>query len=151
LTFSDGSSVEVTDIPTGGAAKLVRFDLRTFDWVRFQAEGGTGPNNGLSELEVYAVPTKPDKPLEVTAEAGDGSATVSWQPPEPDRGAPISEYVVTPYHEGTALDPTTVDGDVTSVEVPDLTAGEPYTFTVTADSLVGTGPESLPSNEVTPR
>jgi putative alpha-1,2-mannosidase len=151
LTFSDGSSVQVTGIPTGGDAKTISFDRRTVEWVRFQVEGGTGPNNGLSEFEVYAVPTNPGQPRDVTAEAGDGSATVAWRAPEPDRGAPITGYVVTPYHDGTALDPITVDGEVTSVEVPDLTAGEPYTFTVTADSLIGTGPESEPSNEVTPR
>nr|WP_205740898.1 glycoside hydrolase domain-containing protein [Haloactinopolyspora alba] len=151
LTFSDGSSIEVTDIPADGDGKPVTFDMMTVDWVRFQAVGGTGPNNGLSEFEVYAVPTQPGPPRDVTAEPGDGSATVSWRSPSPDRGAPITGYVVTPYHDGTALDPVTVDGDATSVDVSGLTAGEPYTFTVTADSLAGSGPESQPSNEVRPR
>jgi hypothetical protein len=30
--------------------------MRDFDWVRFQATGGTGPNVGLLELEVLARP-----------------------------------------------------------------------------------------------
>ena len=56
LTFGDGSSVEVTGIPAGGGPKTVTFGLKTFDRVRFQVRGGTGPNVGLSELEVYADP-----------------------------------------------------------------------------------------------
>jgi predicted alpha-1,2-mannosidase len=150
LTFSDGSSIEVTDIPTNTDPKTVSFDMKTFDWVRFQAEGGTGWNNGLLEFEVYAVPSKPEAPRDVSAEAGDGSATVTWRQPAFDGGAPITDYVVTPYHDGTALDPITVDGEETSVVVGDLTAGAPYTFTVTAKNMTGAGPESPPSNEVRP-
>jgi putative alpha-1,2-mannosidase len=152
LTFSDGSSVPVTGIPTDGTPKTVTFDMRTFDWVRFQVEGGTGPNNGLSEFEVYAVPSTPEAPRDVTAEAGDGSATVSWHPPAFDGGSPLTGYTVTPYHDGTALDPIKVDEDAgTHVVVPDLTPGESYTFTVTAQSMAGSSPQSDRSNEVTPR
>ena len=55
LTFSDGSSVEVTGIPPDGAPKTVEFPERVFDQVRFQVVGGSGPNVGLSEIEVYAM------------------------------------------------------------------------------------------------
>ncbi|MEQ7009710.1 glycoside hydrolase domain-containing protein [Actinopolymorpha sp. B17G11] len=151
LTFSDGSSIPVSDIPTDTDPKTVTFDLKTFTWVRFQIEGGTGWNNGLLEFEVYAVPSAPEAAQEVTAEAGDGSATVSWRPPAFDGGAPITAYVITPYHNGTALDPIEVAGDARSVVVSDLTAGEPYTFTVTAKNMAGAGPESQPSLEVRPR
>ncbi|MBM7784286.1 glycoside hydrolase domain-containing protein [Tenggerimyces flavus] len=150
LTFSDGSSLEVSDIPPAGEAKTVTFPMKTFDSVRFQVKGGTGPNNGLSEFEVYAVPSVPQAPRSVTAEAGVGSATVSWQPPAFNGGAPVIAYVVTPYHDGSALDPVVVEADERSAVVPGLTAGEPYTFTVTARSLAGSGPESPPSNEIRP-
>ncbi|WP_205856673.1 DUF7402 domain-containing protein, partial [Phytoactinopolyspora endophytica] len=150
LTFSDGSSVEVSDVPTNGSAKTVTFDMKTFDSVRFQVEGGTGPNNGLSEFEVYALPDTPGPPREVAAQAGTGSATVSWTPPEFDGGTPITGYVVTPYRAGEPLDSVTVDEDTTEVSVPDLTPGEPYTFTVTAHTMSGPGTESQPSNEVRP-
>jgi hypothetical protein len=56
LRFSDGGTVPVSGIPTGGEAKAVTFGLREFAWVRFEVEGGTGANVGLSELEVYAQP-----------------------------------------------------------------------------------------------
>ncbi|MDN5856692.1 MAG: fibronectin type III domain-containing protein [Actinomycetia bacterium] len=152
LTFSDGSSVDVANIPANGDAKTVTFEqAKTFTSLRFQAEGGTGPNNGLSELEVYSAPTQPGTPRDVAAEGGDSSATVTWRPPATGRGAPVTGYVITPYQQGTALDPIRAGEDATEAVVPGLTAGETYTFTVTAESLAGAGPASEPSNEVTPR
>ena len=56
LTFSDGSTVEVTGIPANGDAKTVTFAMKEFDSVRFQVQGGSGSNVGLLELEVYARP-----------------------------------------------------------------------------------------------
>ncbi|MEQ7009709.1 glycoside hydrolase domain-containing protein [Actinopolymorpha sp. B17G11] len=149
LTFSDGSSIKVTGIPPTDP-KTVTFDPKTFAWVRFQVEGGIGPNVGLLEFEVYGVPRAPGVPRDVTARAEDGSVAVSWTAPEFTGGVPLTGYVVTPYRDGTALDPINVDEDVTSLVVPDLTAGQPYTFTVTAKNMTGPGPESPPSNVVTP-
>ena len=62
LTFSDGSSVEVSGLPTNGEGKTFTFPIREFEWVRFQVEGGTGPNVGLLEFEVYAEPGVPTGP-----------------------------------------------------------------------------------------
>ncbi|WP_113673272.1 DUF7402 domain-containing protein [Vallitalea guaymasensis] len=53
LTFSDGSSVQVTDMNNDGTPLEVTFPDKTVTWVRFQVTGGTGYNNGLAELEVY--------------------------------------------------------------------------------------------------
>ncbi|MEK8144755.1 hypothetical protein NKH18_33345 [Streptomyces sp. M10(2022)] len=61
LTFSDGSEVKVEDIPAK-EPKTVNFAMKSFDWVRFQTEGGTGYNNGLLEFEVDAVPSAPEAP-----------------------------------------------------------------------------------------
>jgi len=151
LTFSDGSTVTVTGVPTDGSAKTIRFPMRTFDSVRFQVEGGTGPNEGLSELEVYAVPAAPQAPSGVTAKAAGGTATVTWTAPPFDGGAPITGYRVTPYRDGVAQTPVTVDETAgTSATVRDLVAGASYTFTVAASNLIGTGPESEPSPPITP-
>jgi hypothetical protein len=54
LTFSDGSSVRVTDIANDGSAKTVIFGAKTVRWVRFQVTGGPGPNLGLCEFEVLS-------------------------------------------------------------------------------------------------
>ncbi|WP_163566802.1 discoidin domain-containing protein [Fodinicola feengrottensis] len=53
LTFSDGSSVPVTGIATDGSPKSVSFPARSVGWVQFQADGGTGSDVGLSELQVF--------------------------------------------------------------------------------------------------
>lgn len=52
LVFSDGSSIDVTDIPPNGKGKAVSFDSKTVTWVKFEVTGGTGTNVGLSEIQV---------------------------------------------------------------------------------------------------
>ena len=150
LTFSDGSSVAVSGLPADGSPKTVAFSMRTFEWVRLQVEGGNGPNVGLTELEVHAVPSRPEPPRDVSAAAGRGEATVSWSPPSFDGGARVTRYVVTPYRDGVALEPMTVDGDAIHAVVTGLDAGRPHRFTVAARNLIGTGPASAPTEVVTP-
>lgn len=98
--------------------------------------GGGGPGDPVDEV--------PDAPADVIAEAGERKASVSWSEPD-DNGAEILDYLVTVQPSGQQL---TVDG--TEAEIVRLTAGTPYTFTVTARNEVGTGPASVPSNEVVP-
>jgi len=95
--------------------------------------------------------TAPAAPTNVVATAGNQSATVSWTAPS-NGGAPISSYTVTPYVGSAAQTPVTVTGSppATSTTVTGLASGTAYTFTVSAANSVGTGPESAPSNAVTP-
>jgi Fibronectin type III domain/F5/8 type C domain len=150
LSFSDGSTVEVTGVPADGRPKTVSFPLKTFSWVRFQVQGGTGANVGLSEIELRAVPVAPDAPLEVQATGSAAEATVSWHAPAFDGGAPLTGYVVTPYRDGEALPPISVGADATSVVVPGLSPDQPYRFTVAARNLLGTGVASPPTDPITP-
>ena len=86
----------------------------------------------------------------VSATAGQGAAAVSWS--APSSGGPPSSYVVTPRIGSTALTPTTITGSppATSATIPGLAPGTQYTFTVHASNANGSGPESAPSNAVTP-
>ncbi len=95
--------------------------------------------------------TAPGAPTNVSATAGDATATVSWTAPS-NGGSPITSYTVTPYIGSTAQTPTVVNGTppVTNATVNGLTNGTAYTFTVTATNGVGTGPASAASNSVTP-
>jgi len=53
LTFSDGSSLDVTEIPNDGSAKVVEFPVKSVQWIKFQGTGNQPGNNGLSEFEVF--------------------------------------------------------------------------------------------------
>lgn len=118
---------------------------------------GTGPNTvwGMATLVLKpgasAPPTAPSAPSAVTATAGNGAATVSWNAPA-NGGSPITSYTVTPYIGSTAQTPTTVTGSPppTSTTISGLTNGSTYTFTVTATNSVGSSAASSPSNAVTP-
>jgi hypothetical protein len=89
--------------------------------------------------------TAPGAPTGVTATAGDGQATVTFSPPTSNGGSPITSYTVTSTPGGL-----TAPGAGSPVTVSGLTNGTAYTFTVHATNAVGAGPESAPSNPVTP-
>ncbi|WP_224241128.1 DUF7402 domain-containing protein [Hyalangium gracile] len=63
LTFSDGSTISVTNIPADGALKAIIFDAKTVTWVTFSATVIGGGFNGLSEIAIGEVrPTTPSYP-----------------------------------------------------------------------------------------
>ena len=88
----------------------------------------------------------PGAPTAVTATAGAGAATVSFTPPASNGGAAITGYTVTAMPGNI-----TTTGTGSPITVSGLTNGTSYTFTVKATNSVGTGPESTPSNAVTPQ
>ncbi|HEX4725490.1 MAG TPA: galactose oxidase-like domain-containing protein, partial [Pseudonocardiaceae bacterium] len=103
-------------------------------------------------VRITATPAAPpDAPANVTATAGNGSASVLWSAPA-DGGSPITSYTVTPYVGSVALTPTVVTGNppATGATVTGLTNGTAYTFAVTATNSAGTGSPSVPSAPVTP-
>ena len=113
---------------------------------------GTGDPSADSNTIVPGRP--PGAPTNVTATAGNGQATVSWNPPSDTGGPPISGYRVTSYIGGAAQQsyelPWT-SGAPPSMTITNLTNGQTYTFTVAAENDVGVGAESAHSNEVVPR
>ena len=89
--------------------------------------------------------TLPSSPRNVSAEAGDKSATVSFSEPADDGGAEITEYTATSNPGGfsatCSASPCLVEG---------LTNGSAYVFTVTATNEAGESAPSEQSNSVTP-
>jgi hypothetical protein len=96
-------------------------------------------------------PTIPGAPTEVTATAGNSSATVSWTAPFNGNSA-ITSYTITPYIGSTAQPPTTITGSppASLTTITGLTNGTTYTFKVTATNAIGTSQPSTPSNPATP-
>jgi hypothetical protein len=95
-------------------------------------------------------PAAPDAPEDVSATAGNGSATVSWSPPDADGGSPVTSYTVTATDVTNAANGgQAVTGPASPLTVTGMTGGDSYDFTVTATNTAGASPPSTPSNVVT--
>ena len=105
--------------------------------------GGSGP--GPDPVPTPSTP--PSSPLNVTANAGDATATVTWQAPASPGSSAITAYQVTSAPGGgTCL----ASAPALTCEVTGLTNGTTYTFTVRARNETGWSEASAPSNAVTP-
>ncbi len=89
--------------------------------------------------------TVPSAPTEVTATAGNGLATASWQTPTDDGGSPITGYTITVSPGGA-----TVVCASSPCQIGDLANGTAYTFTVHATNAEGDSPESDATSAVIP-
>lgn len=114
------------------------------------AEGSTEYQRFTQYMELLSEapepsPSLPLAPRNVSAIAGNESATVSFSAPSDDGGAAIVSYTATSTpgsRSGScSASPCVVEG---------LSNGTAYTFTVSAKNEVGEGPASNPSNSVTP-
>jgi uncharacterized repeat protein (TIGR01451 family) len=142
-----GSSVPVATA-VGGLINGVTY---TFIVAATNAQG-TSPFSAPSNAVTPFAITVPGAPTGASAVAADTAATVSWTPPASNGNASITSYTVTAYINGvpSGNSVTTANGTATSAIVSGLTDGTTYTFTVHATNIKGAGPESAPSNAVTP-
>jgi PKD repeat protein len=146
-----------TDPPSGGSvdylpndyyAQYVPAKLGPDGKLTIKNASSTAVTVSADIFGYFAAPTtEPGAPADVVATAGDQSATVTWRRPA-DGGSAITGFTVTPHPFG---EPVNVGGNATTATLTGLTNGQEYTFTVTAVNAVGRGPESEPSNAVTPR
>jgi hypothetical protein len=79
-------------------------------------------------------PVVPSAPQSVVAVPGYGSASVSWQAPASDGGAPYTSYTVTASPGGAHV---TVPVSTTSASFTGLTPKAQYVFTVVATNVAG--------------
>jgi hypothetical protein len=111
--------------------------------VKAQNTVGAGPVSQSSRSITLGAP--PEAPRLVSAKALTGAAQVSFTAPVSNGGSDIVFYTVTSnagQKAGGPSSPITVKG---------LTAGTPYTFTVTATNEIGTSAASKASQRVSPR
>jgi surface antigen len=149
VTASPGGQSATTNAPEGATvltttvAGLTNGTSYTF---RVHAMNAVG-NSAASAASNAVVPAgAPGTPQAVTANAGDGTAAVSWNAPA-SNGAAIQSYSVTASPSGEVV---AVDSPTTSAQFTGLTNGTEYTFTVHATNAVGDGAESAASNTVVP-
>jgi len=104
-------------------------------------------NNRIQKFDpiLFSTPAVPGAPTVVTAVAGNGQVTVSFNAPATNGGSAITGYTVT-----SGPGNITATGTASPIIVNGLSNGTAYTFTVVATNSVGTGPASAPSNSVSP-
>jgi hypothetical protein len=148
LTLS--SSGQLSGVPT--MLGDYTFTVEAFDG--YEYSGGLQADAlDTVTVDIVAGALTPSPPLDVTATAGTDAAEVSWTAPDDDgyQGGSIDQYVVTATDAGTGAQTSFTFGDTTSANVTGLTAGDKYTFTVTAYNTAGyNSVPSAPSNSVTP-
>ncbi|MFZ6002783.1 MAG: FG-GAP-like repeat-containing protein [Actinomycetota bacterium] len=110
------------------------------------------PDPGPGSVSVLRNTTglPPAAPTIGVASAGPGQATVSWTPPAPNGGAPVTGYVVTPYIGYFPLASTTFASLATTQTVTGLTNGTAYRFRLRALNANGPGGYSKATNPVVP-
>jgi titin len=105
-------------------------------------EDGVSGGNGY--VVIAAVPVSvPDAPTNLLPTTGVNQVTVEFLPPVVDGGANVTSYTVTASPGGA-----TATGTSSPITVTGLTGTTPYTFTVQATNVVGSGPPSAPSSPV---
>ena len=53
LTFSDGSSIDVSGLPVGGSPLAISFEAKEVTWIKFEVKTFSGKEPGLAEIEVF--------------------------------------------------------------------------------------------------
>ena len=87
----------------------------------------------------------PLPPVDVTVDPADGSAVVQWAPPLDERGAEVTEYIVTESPQGEVVRTT---GDELSAVVSNLTNDVEHSFVVQAVNRAGASEASASATAV---
>ena len=110
---------------------------------------GTGSPNRLLSTLAPAPATAPSAPTNVVAKAGRRSASLTWTQGA-NGGSALTGQTVRIYQNGTFVGSVAVTATAKSATISGLVGGVPYRFGITATNAIGTSPESVLSNQVTP-
>lgn len=147
ITSSDGQQTTVTaPVTTTLVNGLTPGATYTFT-VTATNDFGTSTPSTLSNVVMALGP--PAAPIDVSAVAGNAQVTIVWQTPAAN-GSPITQYVVTPFVNGTAGGPIPTGSTATTYTVSGVANGVTYSFEVAAQNMWGVGVHSTPSNAATP-
>ncbi|WP_339299278.1 S-layer homology domain-containing protein [Paenibacillus sp. FSL R5-0623] len=107
--------------------------------------GGLGGLSAESNVASATPLTVPEAPSSVIAVAGNGQATLSFNPPADNGGSAVTAYEV-----NVLPDNRVVTGTRSPIIITGLTNGTSYTFTVKAKNQAGGSESSLLSNTIIP-
>jgi hypothetical protein len=130
------------------SANLVAGNQYTFKVTATSTAGTSLASDASAGIAVNAAPSPP---INVTAIAGNVSATVSWDAPINTNGSAITGYTVTAYTLGNVASGTCItDSATTTCSISGLTNGVEYIFRAVATNNLGTSAESVASAPATP-
>jgi hypothetical protein len=92
----------------------------------------------------------PKAPTDVSADAEDTFAYVTWTPSPEDGGEPVDSYTVISSFGAKVMITAAAFQEKGYVQISDLANGHPVSFTVTATNGLGASPPSLPTANITP-
>ncbi|GLY98609.1 fibronectin type III domain-containing protein [Actinoplanes sp. NBRC 103695] len=142
-----GAGIDVVDTTSAVFAGLTNGTAYTFT-VTARNAVGPGPVSAASAAVTPLPATVPGAPTGVTAEARNTGVRVRWVRPADDGRVPLDSYTVTASPGGATV---TVTAPTTAAEIPGLTNGTAYTFTVRATNAIGTGAASAATAAIAPR
>ena len=149
--------VQVTGSPPATTTVLTGLTPNTAYTFKVSATNavGTGPSSAASNSVIIGADTVPATPTNVSASAGNTTATVSWTAPF-NGGSPITSYTVTGRPQqgetggGQVTAIVTGSPPATSTTVTGLPNGTAYAFSIIATNSIGPSQESASSNSVIP-
>lgn len=148
-TPADASVASPSAVTTDGDTFFVTLPSLT-NGTRYDVTVTAKTDSGSSlSAAVSGTPrTVPRSPTLRSVRAGDGSALVTWDPPDDDGGAPVTAYVIEAQPSGQSVN---IGSGRTSGRVSSLQNGDSTTFTVSGVNAAGKGAPSKTSRAVTPR
>ena len=154
----DGTSFLAATALKFGTTAATTFTVISFSSITATAPAGTGTvdvtvttplgTSATSSADQYTyTATAPGAPTGLgVSSLGVGQATLEWTAPSSNGGSAITSYTVTitDTTTSTTLTPIVVSGSppATSTPIAGLTAGDYYSFAVSATNAIGTGPAS---------
>ncbi|MCU1346578.1 MAG: Esterase [Acidimicrobiia bacterium] len=147
LDWYDSTSIPTPDGRDGTAA--------AYDSVNGEVlmSGGIGSTGQYNDTWLFGYPTSASAPLNVQAIASGTSVTVSFDPPQV-RGSGAITYTAAAYDTNAPSPGPYRAGSTSPIVIPNLVAGDSYTFFVFATNLAGEGqssPETAPITISTPQ
>ena len=143
----------LTDITEG--ADITGVDPDTNRYIGIYEVDGAGNITRFAAKKLFASEilelTVPSAPTNVTATAGNKTATVSFTAPTDDGGSDITSYPVHVYIGGVLQGTLSASGTGSPITVSGLANGTAYTFKVVATNAQGDSAESEASVAVTPQ